>query len=211
MGTELFLVRHGQTASNMLGIIHGWTDVPLTEAGLRQADRVAEHLASIGDIKHVYSSPLRRARLTAEAIGRRLGTIPRFRPDLIEMNFGDIEGYSLPGIERDFPDLHARIADLGDGDVAFPNGESRRNFHIRVRRAFDELIATHQGGRLIIVSHGGVIGSGIAQLTEGNANDWQRYMVRNCSVTRVELHAPGEVEIHCWDDVSHLDEIEGAN
>ena len=210
MGTELILVRHGQTASNMLGLLHGWTDVTLTEAGLRQAHRVAEHLASIDGIEHVYSSPLRRARLTAEAIGRRLGTLPRFRPDLIEMNFGDIEGYSLLGMQRDFPDLHSRIADLEDLDLAFPNGESRRDFHMRVRRAFDEVIAAHAGGRLVVVSHGGVIGSGIAQLTNGNANNWQAFMVRNCSITRVELHAPGEVEIHCWDDIAHLDESEGA-
>ncbi len=208
MGTELIFVRHGQTTSNMLGIIHGWTDVPLTEAGLRQANRVADQLSAIGGVQHLYSSPLRRARLTAQAISRRLGVRPILRPDLIEMNFGDVEGYTLPGMERDFPDLHARITDLEDIDVAFPNGESRREFHQRVSRAFDELIAKHRGGRLIIVSHGGVIGSGIAQLTNGNANDWQRYMVRNCSITRVELHAPGNVEIHCWDDISHLDEPE---
>lgn len=210
MGTELILVRHGQTTSNMLGIIHGRTDVPLTEAGIRQANQVAEHLSSIRGVQHLYSSPLIRARLTAQAISRRLGVRPLLRPDLVEMNFGDVEGYTLSGMERDFPDLHARIADLGDLDLAFPNGESRREFHFRVRRAFDELIAAHQGDRLIIVSHGGVIGSGIAQLTNGNANDWQRFMVRNCSVTRVELHAPGEVDIHCWDDISHLDDCEGA-
>ncbi|HEU4793057.1 MAG TPA: histidine phosphatase family protein [Nitrolancea sp.] len=210
MGTELILVRHGQTTSNLLGILHGWTDVPLTEAGLRQANRVAEQLSSISGVQHIYSSPLQRARLTAQAISRRLGVRPLIRPDLVEMNFGDVEGYTLTGMERDFPDLHARIADLEDIDAAFPNGESRRDFHLRVRQAFDELIAAHLGGRLIIVSHGGVIGSGIAQLTNGNANDWQRFMVRNCSITRVELHAPNEVEFHCWDDISHLDESEGV-
>jgi broad specificity phosphatase PhoE len=208
MRTEIILVRHGQTASNVLGVLHGRTDVALTAAGLRQADCVAERLALLSGVRHLYSSPLRRARMTAEAIGRFLRISPRLRDDLAEINFGDVEGYTLSDLERDFPDLHARILDFDDVDVAFPNGESRRDFHQRVRRVFDDLIGTHRGDKLVVVSHGGVIGSGIAQLTHGDPNDWERFMVQNCSITHVEISDSRDVVLHCWDDISHLDRRE---
>lgn len=207
--TEIIFVRHGETESNALGLLHGRTDTPLSEVGRRQAARVAARLAGETRVRAVYSSPLARALLTAEAIGRRLSIIPTVRSDLAELDFGDVEGYTLARLADEHPELFARFQDWSDVEAAFPNGESRAQFHRRVHDAVDDLTERHCGQRFIVVAHGGVIASAVAQLSGGNPNDYQRYMVRNCSVTQVDLTADG-IAVSCWDDVSHLAEQAGG-
>lgn len=201
--TEIIFVRHGETESNTLGLLHGRTDTPLSETGRRQAERVAARLAGETNVKAIYSSSLARALVTAEAIGQRLSLIPTVRADLAELDFGDIEGYTLTRLATEHPDLFARFQDWSDVEATFPNGESRRQFHRRVHDAVADLIGRHRRQRFIVVAHGGVIASAVAQLTGGNPNDYQRYLVRNCSVTRVDVSAV-QVAVSCWDDISHL-------
>ncbi len=82
MPTKLVLVRHGQTSHNVAGKVAGWTDSPLSEVGLAQAERLADFIAERYRLHGLYSSPLQRARLTAEAIGRGTGRTPGLRDDL---------------------------------------------------------------------------------------------------------------------------------
>ncbi|MBJ6363547.1 histidine phosphatase family protein [Paenibacillus sp. GCM10012307] len=87
-------VRHGKTDWNALGKIQGQTDIPLNEEGIRQAQALAERLATEGlQWDGVVSSPLSRARETARMIAERLD-IPLLAPDkrLQERGFGEIEG-----------------------------------------------------------------------------------------------------------------------
>lgn len=211
MKTELLFVRHGETISNIRGVLHGRTDVPLTENGIRQARLVAERLAGLGGIHHLYTSPLLRARVTADTIAQRIALAPRLHDGLRELDFGDLEGCTPQELAERYPALFARLNDLQDPDVAFPNGESRREFHERVERTIRHLVSTHRGERVIVVAHGGVIASGIAQLTGGEPNDWLRYHVLNCSVTHVEVDGDAQASLHCLNDVSHLDSQVGAS
>ena len=94
---NLFLIRHGQSTGNVAGRFQGWSNLPLTEEGRRQAERTGAFLAHYTaredlPIAALYSSDLDRAWHTAEAIGRHLGRTPIADPDLREMNFGAIEG-----------------------------------------------------------------------------------------------------------------------
>ncbi|ACZ38508.1 histidine phosphatase family protein [Sphaerobacter thermophilus] len=210
MGTEIIFVRHGETAGNLDGRLHGRTDLPLTERGRLQAQRVAERLAGLTDIGALYSSPLQRARATAETIGRRLSLTPTLHDDLMELNFGDMEGHTLQELQQKHPDLYARLMDSRDLDAGFPNGETRREFHARVARALDALRELYAGSRLVIVSHLMVIGSGLAQLLTGDPNRWDEFLVANCSVTHLEIAPSGAVALHCWNDISHLDQTTEA-
>jgi broad specificity phosphatase PhoE len=207
MTTELLLVRHGQTESNMHGLLHGRTDVPLTEFGLLQAESVATRLATFSNLASLYTSPLLRARATAEPISRRTGLRPRTILDLAEFDFGDLEGYTYEQIQVEFPDVYLRLLDPLARNVPFPNGESPQGFHERVASAMRALIREHRGERIVVVAHGGVIGTSIAWLTNDDLNDTLRYSVRNCSVTHVEVNERS-AEIHCLDDTDHLLELE---
>ena len=203
MTCEFILVRHGETESNAAGLLHGRTDVPLNAVGQRQATQVADHLASIGRIVALYASPLTRARATADPISRSLGLTTTERVGLAEIDFGAIEG--LPAVEfaTRYPELFARLQNPTGDDAGFPRGESILAFHERVHQSLRFLASEHRGERIVVVAHGGVIASGIAQLIGNGPAAWSDYLVRNCSVTR--LTWDGErAELHCLDDVSHL-------
>jgi probable phosphoglycerate mutase len=86
-----YFVRHGETESNVLGIVAGSTDVLLTEHGRAQARTAADTLKAAG-ITAVYSSPLRRARDTADCIGGALALPVTVIAELAERNWGELEG-----------------------------------------------------------------------------------------------------------------------
>lgn len=205
MGTEIIFVRHGETRANLIGLFQGRTDLPLTERGRLQALRVAERLAEVSDIRALYTSPLQRARATAEAIGRRLALAPTLEDDLRELDFGDLEGYTLQEVRERHPDLYTRLVERRDLDSGFPNGETPREFHARVTRAIDAIRQLYAGSRLVVVAHGMVIASGLAQLVTGDPDRWDQFVVQNCSVTHLEIGPSGAAELHCWNDISHLD------
>jgi broad specificity phosphatase PhoE len=205
--TEVFMVRHGQTDSNIAGLFHGATDVPLNETGLRQAELVAERVALLEDLQSLHTSPLRRAFATAEAISRRVGLSLQIHPDLQEMNFGEVEGLVLATMSERWPDLAERLKNDQDMDARFPGGESRGEFNQRVRHALDEIVTEYSGQRLVIVAHGGVISSLVAQILGDNPNNWRKYPVANCSVTHIEFATRGPVA-RLLNDVVHLEEVQ---
>jgi broad specificity phosphatase PhoE len=204
--TELFLIRHGQTDSNVNGLFHGATDVPLNSMGRRQASLVARRVGDITALAALHSSPLQRARHTAEAISRHTRLAPRFHQGLREIDFGEAEGLTLPELHEQYAELMQRFGDPSDLTVQFPGGESRHGFHRRVRETLDRIATRHRGERVVVVAHGGVISSGIAQIIGDDPTDWRRYHVENCSVTHIELASSGPI-VHVVSDVVHLEEL----
>lgn len=204
--TEVFMVRHGQTDSNAAGLFHGATDVPLNRHGLRQAEMVARRVEVIEEIRSLHSSPLQRALATARAISSGTGLHPRLHPGLAEMNFGAAEGLILSEMAERYPDITASFLDLENDEARFLHGESRREFHTRVRETLDLIVASHTGERILVVAHGGVIGSAVSQILGENPNDWQRYAIDNCSVTHIELATSGPIA-HLVGDVVHLEQV----
>jgi broad specificity phosphatase PhoE len=153
MSREILLVRHGQTADNAGGRILGRRDPPLTAAGLEQAERLAARLAGT-DVRAVWTSPLERARRTAEIVGAALRLEPAVLPDLIESARGSWEGRRIAEIERETPVLHAGFV-TGDPEFAFPGGESLREQAERTSRA----LAVVEAGPLpaVVVAHAGTV------------------------------------------------------
>jgi broad specificity phosphatase PhoE len=89
--SPFYFLRHGQTETNRLGLIAGMSDVELNETGWRQALAAAERLKQ-RRIGAIYSSPLARARDTAECVSAALGLPVTVIPELAERNWGDLEG-----------------------------------------------------------------------------------------------------------------------
>lgn len=204
--TTLYLVRHGRTTGNALRQLHGATDLPLDPLGLRQAERIADRLAAEVRADALLTSPLSRALTTAEIIGRRMNLTPTIVPGLVEMNFGDLEGLTLEAVAERYPELAAQALDMEDDELAWPNGESRRQFHLRVRETFQDILTTHANHAVIVVAHGGVLGSLLAQIEGRSPNDWRAYQLTNCSLTHIDFLAQHTV-VHFTNDVVHLDEL----
>jgi len=154
-GTIFIVVRHGETRWNVETRIQGHSDSELTGNGVAQAQALAARLAG-EPIEALISSDLGRAMDTARVISGRIG-LPvvadaRFR----ERSFGAGEGMTYADVDKAFPGAFARIRNV-DPDFVIPGGESRRQFHERVRAACDDLARRHAGRTVLVVTHGGVL------------------------------------------------------
>jgi probable phosphoglycerate mutase len=182
--TILTLVRHGETTANVEGVWHGSIDTQLTERGLRQAERVARHLASTRpQAAAVYASPLIRSRLTARAIADALGLEARIEPDLTEYHLGSLEGVSYQVLTAEH-----RLFDCmrEDPDYSPGGGESPRQVAERYAGVLRRIGAAHPGENPIVVGHGGALTLGLALLVDGDVTSWRRVM-GNCAVTDLAL------------------------
>jgi broad specificity phosphatase PhoE len=152
--TTLYLVRHGATLQNESRpvVLQGnGIDGPLSETGRRQAEGVAGILSRM-PLTHVYSSPLRRARQTAEAIAE-----PHRLPVLIveeihEVDVGQWEGVSWSRIMEEQPEAYARFI-ANPETVPYLGGESYGDVLRRARPAMLALLSRHEGESIAVVAH----------------------------------------------------------
>lgn len=204
--SEFFFVRHGRTEGNVRKILVGRTDIPLDDLGYRQASMMAAHIEQIVRPDVIVSSPLLRARETAQAISDRLGLPVEVEPGIAELNFGTYEGWSLEEIRARQPEFAAQFLDT-DVDMHWPGGERLSEFHLRVRNALSSLAVRYASHTAIVVSHGGFLGSMAAQLLGTPPNDWSRYRIRNCSITHLSVGKEYSV-FSRFNDCAHLDALE---
>jgi len=202
--TEFWVIRHGESTWNADGRYQGQTDVPLSPVGLSQAKSLADRLAGL-HFDAVYSSDLLRASQTAEIIAQRLAGTCAVQLDagLREINVGQLSGLMFADIESQYPEyLSALRSD--PWATRRPGGESMQDLFIRCKAAFDRLRMRHNGKRLLIVSHGGVVRVAVG-LALGNVseNAWTRLSVANTSITRVLL-SPDSGALLGFNDEAHL-------
>ncbi|MFC0313877.1 histidine phosphatase family protein [Gordonia phosphorivorans] len=149
--TRITLLRHGQTPLSVDRRYSGHGDPELIELGRAQAAAAARRLGSRGEIDVIVSSPLARARATAQAVADVVGLPVHVHDGLIETDFGAWEGLTFrEAAERD-PQLHRQW--LGDLEVAPPGGESFAQVGARLAATKLELLEQHRGARILAVSH----------------------------------------------------------
>jgi len=150
---SIYLARHGQTAYNLEGRFQGHLPVPLDDTGRAQAQELAERAAA-HDFAALWSSPLRRARETADAVARRTGLAPREDARLAETDAGEWSDQSFAHVRAQAPEAFAAFV-AGDRAFAFPGGESLAHQQERVAAA----LADVERGALpaLVVCHGMVI------------------------------------------------------
>lgn len=151
--THLLLVRHAET--NMAGRFCGQSDPGLNERGRQQLTELVNALSEHA-IHRVYTSDLRRARQTADAIAKHFGTELYIRPGLREVHFGLWEGLSWNEIEVCDPVLAKGWAQEYPKSTA-PGGESFANFESRVRKEITFLLREAMDVPIAAVTHAGFI------------------------------------------------------
>ncbi|MGQ9522299.1 MAG: histidine phosphatase family protein [Anaerolineae bacterium] len=204
MPLQLILIRHAETVANIQGRWVGWNDTPLTERGAAHAEAVARRLAAeVTDAVALYTSPLPRARRTAEVIGQALGLEPVPLDGLREINFGDMDGVTLEEIKTRYPDLYERWQDRTDMEFTWPGGERRSDFFRRVSATCDDILFRHQQGTVLIVAHRGTLGVILAYLLPEQMNQWWDYELTHCALTRV-LVQNGRASLLALNDATHL-------
>lgn len=145
----LVLVRHGETEWNRENRVQGTSDTPLSDNGIRQAERLASSMAG-EEIDLIVTSPLRRAAETASIINRGLNAPLRTDEDLRELDQGIFEGMGYTELMRDHGDFLRRWA-ADPASVVMPGGESLAVLQERAWKAV--LRITGSVERALIVSH----------------------------------------------------------
>ena len=199
--TRITLVRHGETVWNREMRLQGSRDIPLSEAGVSQAARVATRLQR--EEHHiVYSSDLERAHHTAATIADAIGDVDHLvRVDLRERSYGQLEGKTRGEILDLYPDFwepnHRPDALLGV--------ETFDQLCDRALRSVTEIADQHPGQNILIVSHGGFINAFLHKISAGLYGSGVNKL-GNTSVTRVVREIDDRwtiVDVGC---VAHLDE-----
>lgn len=199
--SRLLLVRHGNTKLNNAKRFWGQTDVELNADGIRQAEKLRDRLAT-EKIDAAYSSNLSRARLTAEIIASRHQLGVTALTQLMEINFGFIEGLTFEEVSQ----LHPEIADLMSKwakKPEFPGGETLDNLDNRVQK-FLKLLQKHNPEEtILIVAHAGTLRLMICNLMGIGSEHWRHIHLDLASLSILETYPQGAV-LSLLNDVSHL-------
>jgi broad specificity phosphatase PhoE len=190
----IYLARHGETAWTVSRQHTGWTDLPLTERGERNARALAERLRGL-TFAHVFTSPLQRARRTAELAG--FATVAEIDPDLVEWNYGAYEGLTTAEVRQQRPDWDL----FRDG---CPEGEGPADVAARADRVVARVGAL--GGDVLLFSSGHFLRV-LAARWCGLGPDFGRYLVLATAAVSVlgHEHNLGEPVLHLWNDVHHVE------
>ncbi len=194
---QLILIRHGETEWTERGLLHGRLDSPLSATGRRHAEITARRLKS-ERFDALFTSPKGRALQTAEILSRAVGLSPEPLDELREADYGWLEGRPLSQIDPDGPGnrlLRPVVWLMGALTAERPG---------QVASAVATLRGRHPHGRVLVVTHWGVISMLVAQLVDRDAGRWRgRGPWAACGIS--ELHtANGAWQVVRLNDHAHL-------
>ncbi len=200
---HILLVRHGQTDSNLNGVLQGHSPTPLNELGRMQAKQVARRLKTWDSkIDVLVSSDLKRAAQTAEFISSTLQLPIHFDPRWRELSFGELEGRAVGEKE---------IWRNAGGEVEAPGGEKAIDFQARIVAAITSLGDQFpQASTICIVTHGGpcrlvprLLNAGVLPRTVDQV-DLDVPSIINCSIMHLTQDDEGW-RVMCVNEARHLD------
>jgi 2,3-bisphosphoglycerate-dependent phosphoglycerate mutase len=195
---DLLLIRHAEPERIAPGISGERADPVLTERGRGQAGRLARWLQHEA-LDAVVSSPLRRARETADVVGSELGIDVEVVEELME--YDARADYYIPVEElRETRDHHWRA--MIEGRWEEIGGEDPDQFQRRIVPCVDALIARFPGGRVAAVCHGGVINVYLAALLGLERHLW--FEPGYTSISRVAAARTGERSVVTLNETAHL-------
>ena len=164
--TSISLIRHAESADWAQLVCHGTLDVPLSNRGVEQADKISRHLEGT-TLDAVYASPRRRAVATADVVAAKHGLEPVIREALAEIDFGSFEGRTFDEIASSHPGAYAQWMSKPE-TIRFPGGESFSDLRIRVISEMARIRREHEGGSVAVVTHSGVIRAVLADVLRLN-------------------------------------------
>lgn len=190
---RLFLIRHGETEFSTQLRYSGWGDPLLTPKGRTQAERAATRVAELLDgreVAAIFSSPLSRAKETAQLIHEQLPDTEISEAEALkELNFGTWEGLTFAQARKQDPKLHETWVD-NPADNAPPEGESIRELYQRVRSWRNGLNRHYVGKNLVVVSHVNVIKALVCQALGTGPGSVNRFFLDPAGISEIEFYPP---------------------
>ena len=200
--TQLILVRHGQTAWNKQPRFRGRADIELDDTGLAQAKATAAKI-SRWPVSSVYSSPLKRAMVTAQAIADKLELAVQAHDGLVDIYFGTWQGLTPQQARED----NGELLDTwlkSPQKVTFPQGESLTHVRDRVVGALHELNAKHKDETIVLVSHVVVLKVLLCYVLGLDNSHFWKIEQGTCAINIVKAN-DGDYIVSLINDTCHLD------
>lgn len=201
MTTNVLLVRHGQTDSNINDFYMGSSSEDLNQVGYTQARCLSSRLADL-PVAAFYTSPLRRAYTTAAVLAEPHNLEPNELDDLTEIRLGDWQGLHMDEIRRRWAELWRQWR-TDPSQLTLPNGESLNEVAERSLKAFEEVIQANQEKYVVLVTHDSVVRVLVAHVLGVPNSIYRRFEIGNASLTvvRVTNNTP---RLALLNDTSHL-------
>jgi alpha-ribazole phosphatase len=204
---KLLLVRHGETDWNLNRRYQSYSDIPLNQNGIQQAQSLAKRLSK-EQIDSIHSSDIPRATETARYIASEYEPIltiqydPRWR----ELSFGKWEGLNHVELRAKWQtEANAWYED--PVNISPSNGETLLQLAERVRSVLDELKIKHKDETALIVTHGGTIQVLLCTLLGVDLSRYWQFHVKPASLTEFHLYEAGAI-LDVFNDTSHLKVLE---
>ena len=148
--TRVILIRHGETEWNVGEVFRGRRDIALNKIGIRQAELLGDYLAHLR-LEAVYSSPLKRALITAKCVAKHHGLDVRVTYGLVDFDYGEWEGLTHLEVKERYSGLYDRW--LKEPHlVKMPDGESLDEVRERATDVLRRAVSEHNG-MVVLVSH----------------------------------------------------------
>lgn len=182
---RLIVLRHGESEWNRAGLYQGQADAPLSEQGVRQAAALAERLRH-EPFDYIFTSPLQRAALTAEAVAQFHPAVPFIRePAIMEIHHGEWQGLHVDVVRERFADglrewrIHPTRAQM-------PGGESFSNVLKRVLDFKERLLREYADKIVLVSTHDVVVKILVADALGMDMDRMNRIWVTNASISVIE-------------------------
>jgi 2,3-bisphosphoglycerate-dependent phosphoglycerate mutase len=194
MAETVFLVRHGESSSNVGRYFGGWLDDPLTPLGMRQAAVLRKRLSK-EDIGRAFCSDLLRTRQTIEAL--RLPCPVDYSKQLREKSYGKLEGVKWGEDEDKYYRFHT------DAYARAPGGETSVEVQKRTVAFFNSKVFPAEEEKVLVVSHHGPIVLLTCHLLGMPIKNWRKLRLGNCGLSI--LTREGNMwRLKLWNSLSHF-------
>ncbi|MDA1475998.1 histidine phosphatase family protein [Bacillus changyiensis] len=172
--TAICLIRHGETDWNSQGRLQGRTDIPLNETGKRQAKETGEFLKGTSwDL--IITSPLKRAKETAEIINQYLHLDIIEMEDFIERNYGDAEGMPFADRMKLYPDKN------------YPNQETKEALAARLMAGIDKISEQYPKQKILLVAHGAAIHTLLSKIAIDDDSELHQTKLVNACLSNIRM------------------------
>jgi len=179
---KIICARHGETIENVTGITQGQSPGKLSKLGIEQAKKLAERLKD-EKIDMIYSSDLARASDTAKEIVKFHGGVPlEFVKDIREITRGELDGKT----KEERKEHMKKNMKCEFHKYNWGNGESWEDVQKRVVRFYKKLLKNNENKNILLISHGGALGTLFLHLENKSFKEFKDYIMENTGVSILE-------------------------
>lgn len=198
---RLILVRHGETSWNETHKFQGFSDIELSSKGMSQAQSLADSLRG-ETLVAIYTSPLVRARQTAEQIAVYHDCPMILKEGLKELNQGQLEGLTVEELRQGYPQFIKKWVQEPES-THLPQGESLGELQQRAWASIERIIQEHSEGTVVVVGHSFVNLMILCRVLEIPLNYFRRFRQDPTGKNVIEISERGAV-LRCLNDTCHL-------